>query len=422
MINQSNKPFNFWVCGGLLAVLLASIMAREITSPYYGLHSWAQASGAWAARSHVRYGLGYTKGVSTWAVGQPPSENPKRYWDHPQLNVLVASVFMWMLGINEWSLRVGGTIFTVMSFLMFLKILKHLTDHKTALLAGLIFALFPLTGYFGLGGWATLMWFIALWCYLVLIKALKDGPEPARLHRIGLAVSLFLGIQFGWPGFFCALGIGVHYVGRCLFRRQAPNIGLLAILVLAPLSSMLLNFTVMAAGYGWDIDKIIALYKWRSAKAELTRVMPKFNWGMWFAKLWEFAVTNFTKPILITAIAYLTAGQLIVFISKGTSHEKFFESRRFPQFWLFFLTPVFQLFILRGALWRHQTWERPFGPFIAIAAAQGILLLAGLLKKIHPKLSTISMVALLGLFFVFCAMGTNYYYAVRWQSPAKINI
>ena len=34
-----------------------------ITRPYYGLHSWGSANRAWNARSHVKYGLGYTKGT-----------------------------------------------------------------------------------------------------------------------------------------------------------------------------------------------------------------------------------------------------------------------------------------------------------------------------------------------------------------------
>ena len=75
---------SYWLMGGLLVVLLASILARDIHRPFYGLHSWGQASGAWAARAHLKYGLGYTKGMSTWAVGEPPRENPNRYLDHPQ--------------------------------------------------------------------------------------------------------------------------------------------------------------------------------------------------------------------------------------------------------------------------------------------------------------------------------------------------
>jgi len=40
-----------------------------ITRPHYGLHSWASANHVWAARSHLKYGLGYTKGYHTPAVG-----------------------------------------------------------------------------------------------------------------------------------------------------------------------------------------------------------------------------------------------------------------------------------------------------------------------------------------------------------------
>ena len=42
---QQDKTINFWFCAGLLAVLVASITVRDITRPFYGLHSWGQASG-----------------------------------------------------------------------------------------------------------------------------------------------------------------------------------------------------------------------------------------------------------------------------------------------------------------------------------------------------------------------------------------
>ncbi len=420
-LNQPNKTLNFWLCAGLLVVLLCSIKTRDITRPFYGLHSWAQASGTWAARSHVKYGLGYTKGMSTWAVGDPPAENPQRYLDHPQLAVLTLSLFMRVFGVNEWSCRVGGTILDIITLIVFLKILKGLTNDKTALLAGLIYVLFPITGYFGLGNSATLTVFLALWCYLVLIDSIRNGPAPSAIHKIGLAISLFLALQISWTGFFYAFAIGVHYIGQCVFRRRMPDKGLLAILILAPLSSLFLNFIIMAAGYGWDFQRIIELYKWRSAKGE----MQVFEWwgkDGWFPKFWEFALTNFTLPILITAIVYLTFGQLFVFMETKPSEENKRRSRQFPQFWLFFITPVSQLLVLRGALWRHQTWERPLGPFIAIAAALGVMLLADILKKVHRRLATASTVLLMGVFLIFCVIGTNYYYGIRWQSPAKIKM
>jgi len=416
-LNQTNTGLNFWFCGGLLVILLVSTMARDITRPFYGLHSWAEASGAWAARSHVKYGLGYTRGVSTWAVGDPPAQNPRRYLDHPQLGGLTKAAVMTVLGVSEWSSRVVRVATSVIILLLFLKILRGLTDDKTALLSGLIYTIFPLTGYFGFGDWPIVFSFLALWNYLVLIGAIRNGPEPARLHKFGLAIGLFLSLQYGWTGFFYAFAIGVHYVGRCIFRKQLPDKVLLAILILAPLSSLALDFIIMAGGYGWDFTKITELYKWRSAKGE----MQEFQWGTWFAKLWEFAILNFTLPILITAIAYLTIGQLFVFLQPTPQQHNQRRPGQFPQFWLFAIAPLSQLLILRGALWRHQSWERPLGPVLAIAAALGVMLLADILKKFNRRVSSV-VVLLIGIFITACVMGTNYYYSVRWQPPEKIEL
>lgn len=421
-LRQPNQTPVFWLYAGLMAVLLASIWTREITRPFYGLHSWGQASGAWVARAHVKYGLAYTKGMATWAVGDPPPKNPNRYVDHPQLGSLIAAVAMTVFGINEWSIRIPWIAVSLVTFLIFLKILWGLLDDKTALLAGLLYALFPLSAYFAFGGWGTLFSFSALWCYLVLTGLLKTGPKPSFLHKFGLAAGLFMSLQFGWEGFFYAFAIGLHYVSRCIRRRQMPDKNLLAILVIAPLSSLALNFTIMAGGYDWDFGKIVELYKWRSAKGELEQTMQEFEWGLWLAKFWEFALTNFTLPVLLAAIIYLTFGQLVIFTQPKPDRKEDRRPRQFPQFWLFAITPISQLLILRGALWRHQTWEQPLGQLIAISVALAIMLLADALAKIHRRLAAACVVVLITVFFISCAMGTNYYYAVRWQPEAKIEM
>ena len=417
VLNKDNH--SYWLSAGLLVVILCVSMSSDINRPFFGLHSWARACGAWEVRTHLRYGLGYTKGVATWAVGENPPEKPKRYLDHPQVGILLTTFVVSLFGgVSEWSYRAAGIVQTILAFLIFLKILKDLLDEKTALLAGFIFVLFPLTGFFGTGGWAAIAGLAAMWFYLTLIGGLKDTAQPKLIHKIGLAVSLFFGLQFSWTGFFFAMAIGIHYVARCTFRKQMPEMSLLSILIIAPLSSMLFTFTLMAAGHNWDISKIVELYKWRSAKGE----MREFLWSAWFETFWVFAKANFTLPILITAILYLTVGQLFVFGFKRTSSNEVMPSRRFPQFWLFLMIPVFQLFILRGCLWRHQTWEMPLGPFIAIAAALGLMLLWDILQRIHQRLAVVCTVVVIGMVVVFSVIGTNHYFAIRWQSPMKIEM
>src|SRR4030042_3745142 len=141
-LNQTDKTLNFWFCAGLLAILFISIIARDIARPVYGRHGWAQASGAWAARSHVRYGLSYTKGVSTWAVGYPPKAAPQRYWDHPQLNVLIAAGCMKIFGINEWASGIGVVTADVLALLIFIFMIRDISSDLVAVISGAIYVLF----------------------------------------------------------------------------------------------------------------------------------------------------------------------------------------------------------------------------------------------------------------------------------------
>jgi len=418
-VTERNKPdSNFWVFVGLLCVLLILTMARDISRPFIGLHSLGHAHYAWVARSHLKYGLSYTRGFDTFAVGNPPTKNPSHYLDHPQFFTLLNSAAMAVLGINTWSLRAVNILATIVTLLLFLKIISHLLEPAVVLVAGLLFCLFPMTGYFGVNMWLYPVIFWAIWCYLVLIKALKDAPQPKKFHKWSLAISLFLALQLSWEGFFFALAIGVHYVFRCIHRREFPEKTLLAILIIAPLSSLVLDFTVMAAGYGWNFQRIFELYKWRAGSGE----MQRHDWGKWFARFWEFAVMNFSLPVLIIAIFYLTIGQLFVFASATSEKAKTQLSRRFPQFWLFLMPGVFQLFLLKGTLWMHHYWERPLFPLISIAAALGIFVIADILAKIHTRLAKISTALLVAIITISCAKGLNYYYGINHFSPARVKL
>lgn len=416
---ESNR--NFWLITICILLVFTAIIGHVINRPFYGLHSWAQASGAWAARAHVKYGLHYTKGVSTLAVGMPPKpDKPLRYMDHPELNVLVAAGFMKMFGINEWGLRVMDIISALPALLLFILIVRDISNSTIALISGAIYVLFPLTSYFSMGGWPVLFGYLAMWMYL--IAAGFTPRKPKKFHYAILAFAIFMAIQFSWVGFFFAMGIGVHYVLTCLFRRKMPNWPLLIILAGAPALSMLVNFAVMASGYNWDINKIITLFKWRSAKGEMEGVMEGgFDWGAWFARLWLHASTNFTVTGLIIAIIYLTIGQLLI----STMPKDKTGKRRlaYPCFLLFFLVPFFQLFILKGCLWPHQTWETPLAPFLAIAIAMAIVSIGEILKLLANKNFAIAIQLILAAALaISCFFGTKYYYDIRWQPEAKIEM
>ena len=104
--------------------------------------------------------------------------------------------------------------------------------------------------------------------------------------------------------------------------RQRIQWMVLAVLVLAPLASLALNFYVMASGYRSNIQAEAAvenpaklghlqadttwglmktLFQWRAREGE----RGSFAWGAWLAKNKEYALTNFTSPVLLILFGYL---------------------------------------------------------------------------------------------------------------------
>jgi len=408
-----NKYHIFSICSFLLAVMLAVIMSNNITEPFIEMHSWGRAHDAWVARSHVVYGLGYTKGFDTFAVGNPPEKKPTRYLDHPVLFTLLNAAAMAVLGTNEWSLRVMNIISTIAALLLFLKILRHLADDVTALLAGLFFCIFPLIAFFGVNMWLYPLAFLAFWCYLALIGTLKNAP-PKKWHKPVLALSIFFAIQMTWEGFFFAMAIGIHYICHCLRRKKWPDWVLFAVLSVIPFLSLAADFTVLAAGHNWDFDRLFELAKIRATHGEL----GKLTWTRWFGRFTEHAMTNFSLPVIIVAIIAVTIGQIYAFTKVKASAY----SLKFPQFWLFFMPALFQLTLLRGTLWPHQYWERPLAPVLAIAAALAIMTVYDIVKKLNRIAAVIASIIITALLCASCAYGISYYYGIRWQSPERMEM
>jgi len=212
---------HFWILA--FGVILISIFTRVfdfslmplsykglfITRPYYGLHSWGSANRAWNARSHVKYGLGYTKGYRTLVVGDPPPAHPQRYVSHPSLKTLINAFGMLLLGSQEWQVRLFDLILSIPVLLLILFLLRKLYGCGCALLSCLLLVSLPLSAYFGFKPLMTLIGLWALWRYLLLTGQIGDGHKPKRRHFLELTVALFLMVQLGWAGVFYAFAIGL---------------------------------------------------------------------------------------------------------------------------------------------------------------------------------------------------------------------
>ena len=149
-----DRYFGVFACG----IILISIFARTfdcslmplsckdvfITRSYSGLHSDAQGSRAWAARSHAKYGLGYTKGYRTLALGDPPPVQAQRDVSHLPAETWIAALGMKLFAPHDWSVSLVDMILSVPAA----KAVRKRLCAAGRPAAGAVFAL----GLFGPGG------------------------------------------------------------------------------------------------------------------------------------------------------------------------------------------------------------------------------------------------------------------------------
>ena len=411
----------FWPAVAVVLIVFAAETCWDIGRPFYGLHAWNEAAAAWRARTLLKYPLSYTHGAAVWAVGDPPPENPNRSFNHPQLGHIIRAAVFAVLGQSEWAYRSWHVLSSLVGVAAFMALLRRLADEYAALLAGLILVLLPVNAYF-VPGFGFALGIAQLWCYFALIGELRPGLEPKTRHYWGLAAASFVAIQCGWSGVFLPAAIGLHYLARCLIRRQRPKWKLLVTLVVPPVLSLLGVFLVMLAGLGWDVQKIVDLYVWRGAKGE----MREFVWRAWFDRLWEFSLLDFTWAVIAAVGAYVVvhAARWVMwrFSPTATSRSPWPACR--VNLLLWFLPGVMLLLVFRGALWAHQYWLKPLGPPVAICAALAVHSLWRLVRwRWRSAVAAhAAALALLALFAVLCGRGTSYFYGIRWHRKPKIEM
>lgn len=427
-----SKPSRtFLIAAGLLMLLYASIMSKDITEPFQGLHSWAQAHVSWLARSHVEYGFEYTKGLNTWAVGKPPAEDPDRYLDHPQLPTLLNAVSLSVFGVNNWAQRLGTLIVSVLSLPLLMLMLRYLFDEATSLLATLIYILFPISAYFyWISAWFFMVSFLTIWSYAKVLDSLGEQSRLSPLPLYSLCASLFLMVQLGWAGFLYAAVIGFHYVFVCVLNRQLFSWKVFFTLLIAPIVSMVLVMTILIAARDWNFVQMIELYNWRS---NLTGD-PSRTISAWWVNYFSMMQKNYSWPVL------LLSGMYFLFFLGGALLNRFGRSNlatgtqalgeankvanlpRLRLFWIFMLPGVLYSAVFTEAMWVHNYQYAYFALLLAVSAALFILYVRKLMSKHYPAFAEFTAVSLILIIFVFCTMGLSKYHSVESYAPEKVSM
>lgn len=455
--DTSQRYFGLLACGVVLLWVLIRVFDFTllppayngilITQPFYGLHSWDLADRAWAARSHLKYGLGYTKGLRTLEVGNPPPLIPQYYVSHPPLETWILALGMLVFGTQDWSVRLFELVFSVPCLLLILLMLRKLHSSVCALLSGLFLVMLPCSAYFGMN---PLMIVLSLWVfyrYLLLTDHLGNGVGAKPRHLFELGVALFLLVQYNWVGIFYAFTIGLHYAWNC-WRTRYVRWNILTTLALPSLLSLALNSGVMIWGMQHNImvespskDSVLftksapdtpwtlmsSLCQWRTRTDE----RGSFSWIAWAKQNLEHAETNFTAALLFLGayLLYLLLARVrslrrwLMMPAETTGPEGSTEATcPFRYMWFYLLPGLFFMFTFKGLMWRHQYWQSPLALFVAIGSALAVLAVGDVFSRVDRRLGKSIVVVLVLVVAGFCNQGLASYRAIRWQSPRTISL
>jgi hypothetical protein len=448
----------FWFFGAAVILVLLAVGVFDfspippaydgvyLTRPFCCLHNRDLVDRAWPARNHLKYGLGYTRGLGTLVVGDPPPLLPKYYISHPPLETWVWALGMLVFGTEDWSVRLVELVVSIPCLFLILLVLRKLYGSICALLSGLLLVLLPLPAYFGFYPLMVLPGLWALYRHLQLTGRVSGAPTSQKRHLVEVGIALFLLVQASWVGVFYAFVLGLHYVATCIARRQV-RWKLMVAIALPSLLSVGLNFYIMFYGMRhntaveslsadsvlptstkadtpWGL--ILSLYEWRAGTGE----REAFSWAEWAGTNLKYAQTNFTALILLLlagylfylVIAYLHALNVWAFHRPpaGSPRVPLSIPHPFCHMWFFLLPGLLFMFVFKGLFWEHQYWQAPFALFVAIGSALTLLSLGEVFARFHPWLGRFVVGALLILVVVFCNQGLAAYRAVRWQSPRTI--
>jgi hypothetical protein len=411
------SPLPDFVRPAIVAVAVL-LLGRGIASPFNAWHELNDAVIAQLARNHVRYGLGFTHGYGTWGDTVAPPSSPQRYLSHPPLLALFTASSLAVFGDHEWSARLVPIVATLGSALLLTTITARLGGAALGALAGFFFVTLPLTAWFGrmVCHEAPVQFFSLLMIHGYLEWTGVYGDRRPRRGAILYAIGAVLGVGTGWAALLAAGLLGAGHAWRVARGRGEARILLpLALVPAIALAAVVLH---IAAGCGWDLEMLTALFARRSLAGEGGH-QP---WSAWLALQWGYFTRSFTWP---GAVAALVAAPLVVREAFRSGRADF--GRRFPVAGdlagvaaVCALQGTLWVVVLKNESWFHDYWQFFLGPFVALAMAALTLVVRDAVARRSPGLARLVVALLLVAPMPFAAAALDFYAAHRLVDPEYI--
>jgi len=337
----------------LLLIILIALALRlyKINRPIADWHSWRQADTAAVARNFVkdRFNLLIPKydNMSSQANGL---DNPQRYRfvEFPIYNAIVA--FVWKIAGNTEPVyaRLTTVVFTLLSTLFLYLLVKKLSDWQTASLASFFFATLPYNVFYSSTVLpAPLMVSSLLALYFFFIKWLENDKR-----RLFLALSI-------------------------IFASVAILTWPIAIFFFLPLLYLSFN------KYKWSFLKKIDL--WIFA---IFSCAPFIAWRIWMLNFpegipsWQFLLNDANIRFKGAFFRWLIAERLGKLILTTSGFALFilgfvnrFKEKEANFYFLWLLSTVVYFVVFASGNVRHDYYQIPAVPILAIFMASGTKLL-----------------------------------------------
>lgn len=349
----------------LVLILAPAIYVRcyEIDRPWVSVRDRGSAHAALEARNYLRYGYLETRLGAVDYATEGTQRKFHYYLNHSPLRPLVLSVSFLLLGVHEWSARLTGLVFSVLSVLLLWQIGKEVYDRKTGLISALFLAFMPGMIFYGVVN------FFEVFTGFGVLLVLYGYLLWVRRRKFSFFILALIGVLWGgisdWPFFFLLPGLALpHLLSR--ERREMRLKPLLLLLLVAVLTGGLcLAYLVLLSGSPKDL--YVALFSRIGLLRGEAGARPIVSLGQ-FAGGTLGRLGKLITPPLLTAAALWGLVLLVRSLRRRTDAGEVLILGLLS-------VPLLNVFLFVKGAWLHEQWWYYFGFPAALYSARCVTFL-----------------------------------------------
>lgn len=365
-----------------LATVHLALLSLDVGSPWPdNYHGFNGALFSVAGRNFLRWGFLRERFTPDIAPGASGSHAPSWYTNHPPLLPILVGAAFRVFGERDGVARVIPILASLMSLFALYMLSSRLWGVARATWIAGIFALLPMTAYFGnmVGHEPLTLAFLLL--FRQAYTAWVSSPSSRRLW--GAAAALACAQLSGWPGFeAAAISLVLLVTGRspgvCARWRHLAGV----ILTVSILTGVFLLAQMTAGGGAMRVFGA-ALQKQPSGEAWQGRYLA--IGALFTTRFWVF----FSPVVLVlTALQVVSSrrdrrpggtaarNESVFWLVLGVLHVLvFLDGARLHEYWMFYLSPWFAIQSGLAISRAKESWQAKGRRFGAVVGGIALLVL-----------------------------------------------